>query len=113
LSRNTRRKTLARRPSASLAALVAVVLSAGTASAHSWYDQRFTAEGERCCGGEECAPLADDDVVETTGGYLIRSLGMTVPFADVQSSPDGRFHACVWWIPSRVVKCFFGPPPGS
>jgi len=95
------------------AALAAGTAAGSSALAHDWYDERTTAEGERCCGGEECAPLADGDVVEVTGGYLIRSLGVTVPFADVQPSPDGRFHACVWWIPEQTVMCFFGPPPGA
>lgn len=83
------------------------------ALAHDWYDERTTADGEPCCGGKECAPLADGDVVEGDGGYLIRSLGITVPFAQVQPSPDGRFHACVWWIPKQTVTCFFGPLPGA
>lgn len=101
------------RLAAGLAVVASIAPLAGPAPAHTWYDDRTTIEGERCCGGEECAPLADGDVAEVAGGYLIRSLGLFVPFADVQSSPDGRFHACVWWTPSQVVKCFFGPPPGT
>ena len=95
------------------AALAAGAAVNSSALAHDWYDERTTADGEPCCGGEDCAPLAAGDVVEVTGGYLIRSLGVTVPFADVQPSRDGRFHACVWWIPERTVMCFFGPPPGA
>jgi hypothetical protein len=95
------------------ATFLVATLAATAALPHDWYDERTTADGEPCCGGEECAPLADGDVVEVAGGYLIRSLGVTVPFADVQPSPDGHFHACVWWIPERTVMCFFGPPPGT
>lgn len=101
------------RVSLTCATFLGATLAVTPALAHDWYDERTTTDGEPCCGGEECAPLADGDVVEVAGGYLIRSLGVTVPFAQTQPSPDGRFHACVWWIPKQTVMCFFGPPPAA
>lgn len=69
------------------ATFLVATLAATAALAHDWYDESTTTDGEPCCGGEECAPLADGDVVEVAGGYLIRSLGITVPFAQTQPSP--------------------------
>src|SRR5438477_2696856 len=91
---------------------VAVVLSIGPARAHDWYEGITNPKGERCCGGKECAPLVDGDVKEVAGGFLIRSIGIVVPYAATQPSPDSHFHACVWWTPSQEVKCFFVPMPG-
>src|SRR4051812_3462427 len=79
---------------AGIAALVG-----GPASGHDIYEGLTNPQGERCCGGKECAPLADDDVEEVTGGFLIRSIGIVVPYAATQPSPDRRFHACIWWTP--------------
>jgi hypothetical protein len=95
------------------AALFGGLVIAGAAAAHDWYDFFTTPDGEPCCGGKECAPLADGDAVEVTGGFRIRSLGITVPYAGVQQSPDTHFHACVWWTPKQEVKCFFVPQPAT
>jgi hypothetical protein len=93
--------------------VAAAVLIAGPARAHDWYEGVTNAQGERCCGGKECARLEDGDVKEIPGGFLIQSIGVTIPYAATQSSRDGHFHACVWWTPQRQVKCFFAPMPAS
>ena len=92
---------------------IAAALAASPAGAHDWYEDVTNAHGERCCGGKECAPLQEGDVEEVRGGFLIRSIGIIVPYAATQPSPDRRYHACVWWTPKQEVKCFFVPTPGS
>jgi hypothetical protein len=90
---------------------IAAAIAVGPARAHDWYEGLTNAQGERCCGGKDCAPLPDGDVKEVPGGFLIRSIGINVPYAATQASPDSRFHACVWWTPKQEVKCFFAPMP--
>lgn len=65
------------------------------------------AAGELCCGERDCSELADGDVVPTSGGYLIKSLGETVPYQEAAPSPDGRYWRCAW---GGHRKCFFAPP---
>ena len=95
---------------------ISAALAASSAGAHDWYEDVTNAHGERCCGGKERAAdrrLDTDDVEEVRGGFLIRSIGIVVPYAATQPSPDRRYHACVWWTPKQEVKCFFVPTPGS
>lgn len=92
------------------ALVLVLMLIAGMvpASSHEWYRGLENAAGQICCNERDCGPLADDDVEEVTGGYLIKSLGLTVPYGALQPSPDGRWHVCVW---GGKARCFFGPLP--
>ena len=59
--------------------------------AHSFYDPS-------CCGGQDCAPVADGAVTEDPDGYHFED--MTIPYSDplIKVSPDDQFHICrpVW-----------------
>jgi len=68
-----------------LIAIAAVLLLGGHVAAHEWYPRL-------CCDERDCAPLADGDVVTTAQGYFIRSLGVTVPYAEANTSPQGEQH---------------------
>lgn len=68
--------------------------------------------GELCCGERDCARVADDDVITTARGYVIRSTGETVPYSEALPTPPdiGGYWRCDW---GGVRKCFFAPPQGS
>ena len=95
-----------------LAVTAALAVSSSGAAGHDWYTGLQNQKGESCCGGEDCAPLSDDDVTESKGGYTIKSLKITVPYSQAQSSRDSHFHACLWGTP-RELKCFFAPVPAT
>lgn len=91
--------------------------------AHEWYTGQHNEKGWACCGGKDCAPLADGDVTPMKGGYYIHSRQIFVPNSRAQASPvdDGKFHACFYgsngnpiWDnePSDLPKCFFFPDRG-
>lgn len=79
-----------------------------------WIEQGAykNAQGSLCCGEQDCARLADDDVEITSAGYHIKSLDETVPFNQVHPQPsvDGGYWRCAW---GGSRKCFFVPPMGS
>jgi hypothetical protein len=77
--------------------------------------------GEWCCGEGDCFMLRDEQVRETAAGYEI-TFGITagvsgpiqqetVPFAEAQPSPDGKFWRCK--RPDGSRRCFFAPPPST
>lgn len=89
-----------------------------TAWGHDWYTGLVNEHGQACCGGDDCAPLADGDVRAVPGGYYIISHNVFVPQSRVQPSreEDGLFHACFWGTAPTfgdalgTPKCFFEPP---
>ena len=62
-----------------------------------------------CCGGDDCAPLPDEDVEEVTGGYNVRKWGF-VPFAETQPGLDRHFHLCEF---QGARRCFLIPGYGT
>jgi hypothetical protein len=104
-----------------LALVILIVLNA-PAFSHSWYDGLHNEKGYTCCGGNDCAPLADGDVVERSDGYWINSKAVLVPLnrAKPALEEDGHYHACFWGDPSKdtppepanMPKCFFYPNRG-
>jgi hypothetical protein len=96
---------------------LAVVLTASSAFAHDrWGNPNWIAnghftspiDGSHCCGINDCAELASDDVRETDGGYYINKLNEVVPFREVQVSKDGQYWRCK--KPDGSRRCFFAPP---
>ena len=89
---------------AGLCALLAVCTAARGHNAPSgWaYDQW-------CCNQSDCRQLADGDVVERNGGWLIQSLGVHIPytFAEKRASGDEHFHYCEY--PKGTPRCFYIP----
>lgn len=102
------------------ALVLALLLAASPAAAHSWYDGIQNELGQSCCGGSDCVALADDDVEELPGGYYIWSKMVFVPSSRAQDSrhEDGHYHACFWGSTpnpgeaTNLPKCFFRPPRG-
>lgn len=67
--------------------------------------------GEHCCGDNDCTMVPARDVRPTAAGWLIESLGETIPYSEAQTSEDGEFWRCKRFDGSR--RCFFAPEPTS
>jgi hypothetical protein len=68
------------------------------------------AAGEWCCGEGDCFIVPSEQVSVTAQGYsLFKS--ETVPFSEVQPSPDGAYWRCK--RPDGSRRCFFAPPPSN
>lgn len=72
---------------------------------------------DKCCSNQDCREVADADVREGPGGYVIRATGEVVPYGDprVKDSPDGRFHWCALddglsGPREMSTICLFAPP---
>lgn len=100
--------------------VLALVLAALPAFAHSWYS-------EACCSGEDCAPIARDRVTWTKTGWRVElragdhpmltgadGFVEVIPFDEALPSMDSDFHACVnrpspgWQQIERVI-CLYVP----
>ena len=112
--RNTKSINRLRRLTTGSAVLVLLGLWAGPAFAHdSWINRGGykNVAGEWCCGEGDCFALPGSQVSETAAGYELLGYGETVPFREVQPSPDGAFWRCK--RPDGSRRCFFAPPPNS
>lgn len=69
-----------------------------------------------CCSNMDCKPLADGAVAETPSGYVIKSTGEVIAYADkrVKDSPDGQTHWCAHQagLDAGHTICLFVPPRG-
>ena len=74
----------------SLAALliVAALVAAIPALAHSWYPLA-------CCGNMDCFPVACDQLVETGSGWFYVPTGNLFKREQVQPSQDPHCHVCL------------------
>lgn len=67
-----------------------------------------------CCSDYDCREVADADVLERPGGYVIRMTGEVIPMTSrkIRHSPDGKVHWCC--DPKRPKDCkticLFMPP---
>jgi hypothetical protein len=66
--------------------------------------------GEWCCGEGDCFVIPSQNVRLAADGYHLFE-AETVPFSDVQPSPDGAFWRCK--RPDGSRRCFFAPPPNT
>lgn len=89
--------------------LVFGVLSASTASGHDWY-------APDCCSGQDCKPVEDGRVKETSAGYVLPN-GETIPHGDsrLRASRDWQFHWCHAQNPIGFQKtyCLYIPGRGT
>lgn len=94
-----------------LGLLVAMLLLSGHGPAE-WIERGGykNAVGDLCCGERDCTELRSEDIAITPAGYLIKSIGETVPYDEATPSPTGTYWRCYW---GGKRKCFFAPPPGS
>lgn len=82
--------------------LLLLVLIAGQAAAHSWYDPW-------CCNGEDCKPVEDPSEVRALpDGYHFRQ--WVIPYKDAKVSGDSGYHWCE--LPKGTMRCFYAPPGG-
>lgn len=68
-----------------------------------------------CCSGIDCRIAADDEIVETKGGWKVVPTGEFYRYDQAPPSPDGKFHRCLK-VPTDVASptiCIFVPPGGS
>lgn len=96
----------------SLLVLVPTYFVVSVALAHdqaSWIMKggHKNAAGEWCCGEGDCFVIPTEQV--SVGGHGYRLYGLeTVPFNEVQPSPDGVYWRCK--RPDGTRRCFFAPP---
>jgi hypothetical protein len=91
--------------------VIPLLLVATLALAHdSWISRGAlrNAAGEWCCGEGDCFVIPSEQVHVATAGYLLYGTE-TVPFNEVQPSPDGAYWRCK--RPDGSRRCFFAPPP--
>jgi hypothetical protein len=85
------------------------------AAAHdSWIAKggyRGPANGEWCCGQNDCFVVPGSQVKPNGVGYELRSHSEMVPYTEVLRSEDGQYWRCKRRDGSR--RCFFAPPPSS
>jgi len=96
----------------SLLALLPAYFVASVALAHdqaSWILKGGlrNAAGEWCCGEGDCFVIPSEQVSVSSNGYRLYGLE-TVPFNEVQPSPDGVYWRCK--RPDGTRRCFFAPP---
>ena len=68
--------------------IVAALVAAIPALAHSWYPLA-------CCGNMDCFPIACDQLVETVSGWLYVPTGNLFKREQVQPSQDQHCHVCL------------------
>ncbi len=84
--------------------------------AHDWYSGLVNEAGQYCCGGNDCAEVADQYVTPMKNGYLVnvpdffgKSVEAFVPSARARPAKQGgNYHMCVV---AGDVRCFFFPAP--
>ena len=83
--------------------IVAAMLAAIPALAHSWYPLA-------CCGNMDCFPVACDQLVETVSGWLYVPTGNLFTREQVQPSQDHHCHVCVGHDRDHRSICAFVVP---
>ncbi len=90
------------------------------ARAHDWYTGIVNEQNQSCCGGSDCAEVADQYVDEVPGGYVVNipagawkiyqgAFTAFVPDSRAQAAKQGgNYHLC---IVGEMVRCFFFPAP--
>ena len=97
------------------AAFFALALSTVAVAAHDFWinhgNYKSPSDGSHCCGANDCFLVPAGDMKPTAAGWLIRSLGETIPYSEAQTSEDGEFWRCKRYDGSR--RCFFAPQPST
>ena len=107
-----------------MAALVLLLMLAfvGSAEAHDWYSTLVDRYGGPCCGGGDCRPMLDGEVMIESDTIYMRApdngewIEVWPDAIVARQSPDGRVHGC-WWTQRRwgcvVLPGAFGRSRGS
>jgi hypothetical protein len=82
-------------------AVLALAFVSSATRARSFYTGLVNSQGQGCCGGQDCAPVAPADFRrDRWGDYQIFRDGSWLPVAPENiltiQSLDSRVHACVW-----------------
>lgn len=89
-----------------IAAVATLLIIAGQAKAHGWYD------GE-CCDEEDCRQTTLGEVELRDNGWFVVPLKVIVPFSDdrIRHSLDPLIHICL--IPGNKprLRCLYIPDP--
>ncbi len=97
------------------AAIVVLASFSLPASAHDFWinhgNYKSPKDGSHCCGHNDCFLVPASDMKPTAHGWLIQSLGETIPYSEAHTSEDGEFWRCKRYDGSR--RCFFAPEPVS
>ena len=88
--------------------------SAAPADAHGDFDWinkggYRNANGDHCCGKDDCYKLGASEVEQQRDGYSVPSHGVKVPYDEAQRSEDGNYWVC---RTSAKMRCFFAPHQG-
>ncbi|WP_293857164.1 hypothetical protein [uncultured Alsobacter sp.] len=93
-------------------AVLAFILVAGPALAHSWYPLE-------CCSGTDCEMLSVRQMTRDETSWILPN-GQKVPFEQARQSQDDEFHWCRHdkrpqtqiIAPGALRPCFFAPRGG-
>ena len=80
------------------AAALTVMMNAGIATAHEWYNDLRDSEGRLCCNDRDCYPVGHRYSEENGHEVKISDLWIPVDPSLIlpQSSPDNLTHACYY-----------------
>jgi len=67
------------------------------------------ANGDHCCGKDDCYKLDASQVEQSREGYRVPSYGVTVPYREAIRSEDEHYWICKT---SAKMRCFFAPHSG-
>lgn len=80
------------------------------------------ADGQQCCGEQDCYTIVNVDVTENNGGFHVRTtfirlrnFSLTsyvdfIPYAEATPSEDREYHVCLKFQDGKPVRrCFFAP----
>lgn len=90
-------------------ALLALVLMAGTAHSHEWFDRW-------CCSGQDCQPAPVKSVTWTPQGWAVSTprINQVVPFDDkehIRYNPPGEPQFFICEFPKNRLRCLYVPEP--
>jgi hypothetical protein len=102
--------------SCKLSVLITMLLifgSARIALAHGEAEWIMAVE-PRCCGPNDCAPVAEDGIKRINGGFLVRETGEVVSDRAALWSIDDHYWRCRYTSGARTgqTRCLFVPALG-
>lgn len=71
---------------------------------HGWYPPE-------CCGDQDCHEVPCVEVKPADKGYFYQDTFFHM--SRVRPSPDGKCHACAYWMRKPLPRCLFIPQTNS
>jgi hypothetical protein len=96
-----------------LAAVLVVLASVGHAQAHGEAEWIMAVE-PRCCGPNDCAPVAEGGIKRVDGGFFVLETGEVVSEREALWSVDDHYWRCRYTSGVRTgqTRCLFVPALG-